>query len=495
MFPYLTVLVALPAAGALALRLLPAGARTRARQIALGVAGLELAIAAVMALQFARDDAGAFQFAETYAWIPQIGASWALGVNGLGLLMVLLAAILTPLVMLAGWKEDTDPEQQAKYFSLILLTLTFMVGIFAARDVFLFYVLFEAMLIPLYFMIGLFGGEQRRYAAVKFLLFSLFGGLVMLVAVVALYFAGPGGEQAFLTDNLTGLELGVTAERLMFLGFFLAFAIKAPMVPVHTWLPTVAQTARPGTTALLVAVMDKVSTFGMLTLSIALFPAASVWAAPVIIPIAALSVIYGAMLAIGQKDMLRLVSYTSISHFGIMVLGIFALQQTAVEGASLYMFNHGLSTGALFLLVGFLIARTGSANVNDYGGLQKVAPVFAGMFLVVGLSALALPGLSPFISEIMVLVGAFEVARAAVIVSTLGVVLAAIYILLTYQRVFAGPTRAGLEKLKELSPRERWVIAPLITLMLLLGFLPGLAIDVLQAPTENSLDHVAEVSK
>lgn len=492
MFPFLTVMVAVPAVGAALLWALPSGLRTRSREIALGVVGLELVLAVALFAQFDTGAAGQIQFEETYAWIPQIGASWALGVNGIGLLMIVLAALLTPLAILAGWKDDAEePARRTHYLALVLLSLAFMVGIFAARDVFLFYVLFEAMLIPLYFLIGSFGGAQRRYAAVKFLLYSLVGGLIMLVGVVALYFQGPGGEQAFLTDNLTGLDLATSTERLIFLAFFLAFAIKAPMVPLHTWLPTVAENARPGTTALLVAVLDKIGTFGMLTLCVALFPEAARWAAPVIILFAVISVIYGALLAIGQKDMLRLVAFTSVSHFGIMVLGIFAFTQTSIEGAALYMFNHGLSTGALFLAVGFLIARRGTADVTAYGGLQRIVPVFAGTFLVIGLSALALPGLSPFISEIMVLVGSFETARVAVIVSAVGVVLAALYVLLTYQKVFTGPVREGLEDTAELSTRERVVLWPLVILMLILGFLPGIALDTVREP---AADIVATVS-
>lgn len=490
MFPFLTILVALPVAGAVLLWALPASARGRAREIALAVTGLELALFVVMALQFDKSDAGAFQFSEVYAWIPQIGTSWALGVNGLGLLMIALSVILTPLAILAAWREDTDDARRRQYLALILLSLAFMVGIFAARDVFLFYVLFEAMLIPLYFMIGGFGGAQRRYAAVKFLLYSLTGGLIMLVAVVALYFVGPGGEQAFLTDNLTGLELPVGAERLMFLGFFLAFAIKAPMVPVHTWLPDVAESARAGTTALLVAVLDKIGTFGMITLCLALFPNAARWAAPVIIVFAVISVVYGALLAIGQRNMFRLVAFTSVSHFGVMILGIFAFQVTSMEGAAFYMFNHGLSTAALFLLVGFLVSRHGTADVEAYGGLQKVVPVFAGTFLVVGLSALSLPGLSPFVSEIMVFIGAFPVAAAAVIVSAFSVVLAALYILLTYKKVFTGPALPELRETRELTVRERLITWPLVALMLLLGFLPGIAIDYLSAPAADAVAQV-----
>lgn len=491
MFPYLTALVALPALGAALLWVLPAAARGRSREIALGVTVVQAVLFVAMALQFDKTDTGAVQLQETYSWIPQIGASWALGVNGIGLLMIALAVILVPLAILAAWREDADLRSRRSYLALILLSQAFMVGIFAARDVFLFYVLFEAMLIPLYILIGSFGGEQRRYAAVKFLIFSLLGGLVMLVAVVALYFVGPGGEQAFLTDNLTGLELGVATERLLFLALFFAFAIKAPLVPVHTWLPTVAENARPTTTALLVAVLDKIGTFGMITLCLVLFPNAARWAAPAIIVLAVISVVYGALLAIGQENILRLISFTSISHFGVMILGIFAFAQTSVEGAALYMFNHGLSTGALFLLAGFLIARHGSASISDYGGLQRVVPVFAGTFLVVGLSALALPGLSPFISEIMVFVGAFPVVPVAVVIAVPSVVLAAVYVLMMYKRVFTGPPREQHAGTRELTLRERLVAWPLVGLMLLLGFLPGIALDYVRGPAEQVLVHVA----
>lgn len=495
MFPYLTVLVVLPAVAALAVRVLPVGARVRARHVALAAAILELGLAIAATFQFETWKGSEYQLAELHGWIPEIGTSWALGVNGIGLLLIMLAVVLTPLVLLAAWKEDADPARQANYVALILVLEAFMVGLFAARDVFLFYVLFEGMLIPLYFLIGLFGGEQRRYAAVKFLLYSLLGGLVMLVAVVALYFVGPGGDQAFLTDNLTGLDLGTNTERLMFLAFFFAFAIKAPLVPLHTWLPAVAQTARPGTTTLLVAVLDKVGTFGMLTLCLPLFPEASRWAAPVIIGFAVVSVIYGAVLAIGQSDMLRLIAYTSISHFGIIVLGIFAFSTTSATGSAFYMLNHGLSTGALFLVAGFLIARRGTADLGAYGGLQKVVPVLAGSFLIIGLSALALPGLSPFVSEMMVLIGAYPFAQVAVVIAGTGVVLAALYVLLAYQKVFTGPVRKGLEKTADLSWRERLVVAPLIGLMLVLGFLPRIATDLLDKPVHAMIgveNHVTD---
>ena len=272
----------------------------------------------------------------------------------------------------------------------------------------------------------------------------------------------------------------------------MAFAIKAPLVPVHTWLPSVAESARAGTTTLLVAVLDKIGTFGMLTLCLTLFPGASRWAAPFIIVLAVISVLYGAFAAIGQDNMYRLVAFTSVSHFGMMVLGIFAFRQTSIEGATFYMVSHGLSTGALFLMVGFLEARHGTVSVKAFGGLQKVVPVLAGTFLIVGLSALALPGMSPFASEIMVLIGAYPAAKAATIVAIFGVVLAALYILLTYQKLFTGPTPKAMESTKDLNIRERLVVWPLIVAMLVLGIVPALALDYLKGPSAGIVAIVSE---
>ncbi len=507
-FPWLTTLIVVPLLGAAVVWALPGAARRFARPVAVGVSFLVLALGVLAALAFDRGDAGTHQLLETHEWIPAIGASYAVGVDGVGLALVLLSVVLTPLVLLAAWREQPDvipalPGEDdglptldeggsriRTYVALILVLEAFMVAVFAARDVFLFYLLFEAMLIPVYFMVGMFGGLQRRYAAVKFLLFSLAGGLVMLVGVISLYLQGPRGAQGFLTANLTGLDLPVTTERLLFLAFFLAFAIKAPMFPVHTWLPDTAEQAPVGTSVLLVGVLDKVGTFGMLTLCLPLFPAASRWAAPVIIVLAVISILYGALLAIGQQDLLRLIAYTSVSHFGFIVLGIFAFTSVSIQGASLYMVNHGLSTGALFLVSGFLIARTGSSRIADHGGLQKVVPVLAGTFLVAGLSALSLPGLSTFVSEFLVLVGTFGANRPAAVVAATGVVLAALYVLLTYQRIFTGPPRASLTVLGDLSARERWVVGPLIALMLVLGFYPAPALDLVRDPAAVTLTQV-----
>ncbi len=490
-FPWLTALIVVPLLGAVALWVLPA---SRTRAVALGVALIELLLGVAALTAFDVADAGTVQLAEVHGWIPAFGVSYAVGVDGVGLALVLMSVLIVPVVVLAAWREQGSltvaTGQLRRYLALVLLLEAFIVAVFSARDVFFFYVLFEAMLIPVYFMIGLFGGAQRRYAAVKFLLYSLTGGLIMLVAVIALYLQGPGGPQGFLTDNLTGLTLDPTTEKLMFGAFFLAFAIKAPMFPVHTWLPDAAQQAPAGTSTLLVGVLDKVGTFGMLTLCLPLFPAASRWAAPAIIVLAVVSILYGALLAIGQKDLMRLIAYTSVSHFGFIVLGIFAFTSTSVAGSSFYMVNHGLSTAALFLIAGFLVARRGSQQIADFGGLQKVVPVLAGTFLVAGLSALSLPGLSTFISEILVLVGTFARHPAAAVVASLGVVLAAIYVLWTYQRVFTGPVRPELVGMPDADSREKWVVAPLLGLMVVFGFVPGPALDLVRPPATVTLQQV-----
>ena len=493
-FPWLTALIVAPLVGAAILWLLPAGARRHTRAVALTVALVEVAIGVAALSAFDTGDAGSQQLTETHQWIPSLGVSYAVGVDGVGIALILMSIALVPLVILAGWREqgsDDAPTDRLRHFLALTLVLeAFIVAVFAARDVFFFYVLFEAMLIPVYFLIGAFGGAQRRYAAIKFLIYSLTGGLIMLVAVIGLYLQGPGGKQGFLTDNLTGLTMDPTLEKWLFAGFFLAFAIKAPMFPVHTWLPDAAQNATPGTSTLLVGVLDKVGTFGMLTLCLPLFPAASRWAAPFVIVLAVISIIYGALLAIGQKDLMRLIAYTSVSHFGFIVLGIFAFTSTSVAGSSFYMVNHGLSTGALFLIAGYLVARRGSQDIADFGGLQRVVPVMAGTFLVAGLSALSLPGLSTFVSEFLVLVGSFARHPAAAIVASTGVVLAAVYVLWTYQRIFTGPVKDGLETMPDLRPRETWAVAPLLAAMIVLGFVPGPALDLVRPPASVTLEQV-----
>ena len=493
--PLLTLMMVVPLVGAVIVAALPGDTAKLAKPIALGASLVTLVLAL---LAWARFDNGAteqFQLAEVHPWIPQFGVSYAVGVDGIALSLIVMAAILTPICLLAAWNDVTDEgySREKRYFALMLVLEAFMVGVFAATDVFLFYVFFEAMLIPVYFLIGLFGGVRRQYAAVKFLLFSLAGGLIMLVSVIAVYFAGPGGSDGFLVENLTGnLDASTGALRWMFVGFFIAFAVKAPMWPVHTWLPDAATEARPATAVLLVGVLDKVGTYGMIRFCLQLFPEASQWATPVVITLAVISVIYGALLAIGQTDMMRLIAFTSISHFGFIVLGIFALTSVGGAGSTLYMVNHGFSTAGLFLLAGFLVTRRGSKRIPDYGGWQRVTPVLAGSFLIVGLSSLALPGLSSFVSEFLVLQGTFMNYPWAAVIAAVGIVLAALYILLMYQRVMTGPkpTFADGESPPDLSWREKVVVAPIIASFLLLGFFPKPVLDLVNPAVDRTLQIV-----
>ena len=527
-FPWLTVTMAIPAVGALLLAVIPgaggaseAGAHARnllAKRVALVVSLLTLAVTIAMIASF-KPDGAAFQFTQTYQWIPQFGIHYAVGVDGIGLVLIGMTAVLMPVVVLASW-NDADPPPAADpaaagapatggpgaavpaaarprhsvktYFVWMLLLEAMVIGIFAATDVFLFYVLFEAMLIPMYFMIGSFGVGQRQYAAVKFLLYSLLGGLLMLAAVIALYVYSTRGGQpgTFLFSQLTHLALSPGSQRWLFLGFFVAFAIKAPLWPFHTWLPDAATSAQPGAAVLLVGVLDKVGTFGMIRYCLQLFPAASHYFIPLILTLAVIGVLYGAVVAIGQADIKRLIAYTSVSHMGLIALGIFVLTSQGQAGATLYMVNHGFATGALFLVAGFMIVRRRSQRIADYGGVQKVAPVLAGLFLVAGLAGLSLPGLSTFVSEFLVLVGTFTRYRAAAVAATFGIILAAIYILWLYQRTMTGPVQPAVEKFSVLKARELWAVGPLIALIVVFGFFPQPLLNIINPAVRHTLVQV-----
>ena len=451
-FPFLLVMIVLPAVGAAVTAALPRGREALARRLALGVSLVVLLLAVLATVAF--DTTGPrFQLRTSVSWIPDFGVRFALGVDGIALVMLLLIGVLVPVVVGASW-HDTAPGDRSMraFFAWLLLLEAMMVGVFAATDVFLFYVFFEAMLVPMYFLIGSFGGPRRQYAAVKFFLYSLVGGLVMLAAVIGLYVVSSQqlGKGTFAFSQLTDLTINPVAQRLLFLGFFLAFAIKAPLVPFHTWLPDSGAEAPIGGGVLLVGVLDKVGTFGFLRYCLPLFPDASRDFAPWILGLAVAGVLYAALLAMAQSDMKRLVSYTSISHFGFIALGIFAFTTEAGTGAVLYMVNHGISTGLLFLVVGMLIRRGGSRQIGDYGGVASYAPMLAGTFLIAGLASLALPGTSSFVSEFLVLIGSFPSRPVYTIVATAGIVLAALYILLMYQRTMNGPPRGVL--LEELPP-------------------------------------------
>jgi NADH-quinone oxidoreductase subunit M len=520
-FPWLTVAGAVPLVGAVAIMLTPGrtapggDADRQARdllvkRLALVTSLITLGVIIAMAVQF-KTGGPRFQFQQVYQWIPQFGVHYAVGVDGIALVLILMTVVLMPVVVLASW-NDTDgdtgpltpsasgeapprtrPRGSAKsYFALMLVLETMMIGVFAATDVFLFYVFFEAMLIPMYFMIGSFGVGQRQYAAVKFLLYSLLGGLLMLVAVIALYvYSMHGGHQGtFLFSSLTHLALSSTTQKWLFLGFFVAFAIKAPLWPFHTWLPDAATSAQPGAAVLLVGVLDKVGTFGMIRYCLELFPSAAHYFTPLVIVLAVIGVLYGAIVAIGQADMKRLIAYTSVSHMGLITLGIFAMTSQGQTGATLYMVNHGFATGALFIIAGFMVARRRSHLISDYGGVQKVAPVLAGTFLIAGLAGLALPGLSTFVSEFLVLVGTFTRYEVAAVFATAGIILAAIYILWMYQRTMTGPVREEISGWTDLKGRELWAVVPLIALIIALGVYPKPILDIINPAVNKTLVQV-----
>ncbi len=499
-FPLLSVLIALPLLGVVAIAVLPRSREQLCKPIAL-VTSL-LVFVGTVAMWFGWETDGArFQYTEAYRWIPQFGSEFAVGIDGIAALMVALIGLLVPVVVLASW-HDADEGKQAKrsvrtFFALLLVLETCMLGVFAATDVLLFYVFFEFMLVPMYFLINSYGGPRRQYAAVKFFLYSLVGGLFMLAAVIGLYAVGTDQLDAgtFSFQQLTTIEIDPVKQRWLFAGFFIAFAIKAPLVPFHTWLPDAGGQAPVGVAVLLVGVLDKVGTFGMLRYCLPLFGDAAREFAPWIIGLSVAGVIYGAMLAVGQSDMIRLVAYTSIAHFGFIALGIFAFTAQSGTGAVLYMLNHGLSTGALFLVVGFLISRRGSALISEYGGMAQLTPWIAGTFLIAGLSSLALPGTNSFVSEFLVLTGTFGAHKAAAIVATVGIVLAALYVLWLYQRTMHGPLHPELTDrsspqrlaIRDITRREVAVISPLITLILLLGVYPQPVIDVINPAVEYTL--------
>lgn len=488
----LSLLIAVPIIGALVVALLPRTSDGRtAKYVAVGVSILTLVMSLFLLRQYDLDQGG-YQLVEKHEWIGALGVQWALGVNGIGLTMIFLTTVLTPIVLVASWTDkDDQPERIGTYFAWMLALEGLAIGVFAAMDVFVFYVLFEATLIPIYFLIGAHGTGNRSYAAVKFLVYNLVGGLLMLASVVGLYvLSGRQDGPSFLITDLVNLQMSDTTERLLFLGFFLAFAVKAPLWPLHTWLPDAAASATPGTSVMMVSVIDKVGTFGMITWCLTLFPGASDWAAPVILVLAVISIVYGALLAVGQDDLRRLIALTSVSHFGFIIMGIFAFTTVSMSGSVLYMFNHGLSTAVLFLVAGMMIARRKSARISDYGGVQKIAPVLSGVLLVGGLSSLSLPGLAPFVSEFLVLAGTFTRSIPIAAVATLGIVLAALYILLMYQRTMTGPLNPEAAGVHDLTHREVAALAPALVLIIGLGFLPQILLQVIDPAAESVVQTV-----
>ena len=503
-FPILSALWAVPVLGAIAILLLPASMRMTAKYGGLAVSLAVLGLAVVLATRF--DPSGQrYQFVENRPWIESFGTGYILGVDGIALALVVLTAALMPLLLIAGWNDaDAAPGSAVRwthgYVALMLAVEGMVLMSLVALDILLFYVFFEAMLIPMYFLIGGFGGADRSRAAVKFLLYNLFGGLIMLAALIGLYVV-TANSKAFDggTFDFRGIADAVADGRFViqpavahaiFLGFLFAFAVKAPLWPLHRWLPDAAVQATPASAVLMMAVMDKVGTFGMLRYCLPLFPDSATLFRPMVITLAVIGIVYGAILAIGQTDVMRLISYTSISHFGFIILGIFVMTSQGQSGSTLYMVNHGIATAALFLIAGFLVSRRGSRAIADYGGVQKVAPVLAGTFLMAGLATLSLPGMAPFISEFLVLVGTFTRYPVFAVLAASALVLSAVYVLWMYQRMMTGPVTSGNEGLTDLKKRELVVVAPLIALLLTLGVYPKPALDVINPAVEHTLTSI-----
>jgi NADH-quinone oxidoreductase subunit M len=487
----LNTMMLLPILGSLLIAVIPTEQTLRIKQAALATT-LLVAVTGVLTWFNFDSSNTAFQFVQSAEWIPSFGINYAVGVDGLSLVLIVMSVLLTPVVVLAGWNESEGGRWSAKVFYILILVLeTMMIGVFAATDVFLFYVIFEAMLIPVYFLIGGYGSGERAAAAVKFLLYSLFGGLLMLASIIGLYvISGNNGGHTFDITKLSEMHnyMSPMTQNLLFLGFFIAFAIKAPLWPLHTWLPDAAGSATPGTSVLLLGVLDKVGTFGMIRFCLTLFPDASKTFTPLIITLAVISILYGAFLAIGAKDVKRLIAYTSISHFGFITMGIFAMTTQGHSGATLYMFNHGFSTAALFIVAGWMASRRGSSTISDFGGLQRVTPIMAWSFFIAGMSSLALPGLSSFVSEFLVLVGTFTRYPVAAILATFGIVLAALYILIPVQKALHGPVTPGNESLPDLNLREKFAIAPVLAVIVALGFYPAPLLNVINPASAHVLE-------
>jgi len=469
----LSAVTFLPVLGAALVFLLP---RRREGLVKVTALATSLVTFVVSVPLFTRFDASLsdYQFVEQRVWMPTLGVSYHLGVDGISLLLVLLTTFLMPLVLLSSWHSI---ERRWKEFAITMLLLeTGMLGVFVALDLFLFYIFWEAMLIPMYLIIGIWGGPNRVYAAVKFVLYTLFGSLLMLVAILALYFLHGAATGAYTFDLPVLVRYVLPAGRaqnLMFLAFALAFAIKVPMWPFHTWLPDAHTEAPTAGSVILAGVLLKMGTYGFLRFCLPLFPQATMTFAPWMIALAVIGIIYGAWVSTVQADMKKMVAYSSVSHLGFVVLGLFTLNPQGMVGAIIQMVNHGLSTGALFLIVGMLYERRHSRLIADYGGLWSVVPALSAIFLLVAFSSIGLPGLNGFVGEFLILVGAFQVHRTAAVLATTGIIFAAVYLLWMYQRVIFGEvTHEENRRLPDLSLREWVILVPVVTFIVWIGVYP-----------------------
>ena len=487
-FPILTTLVFLPAAGALVVSILPTAREEWAKIVAFLFAVAELVFAAFMLVDFKVGVAG-FQFVSWQDWIPDFGISWHLGVDGISLFLVVMTALIFPIAM-AGPKIHGQPKQ---FLAWMLLLEAACIGSFLALDLFVFFVMFELTLVPMYFIISGWGHDNRVYASLKFFVFTLAGSAFLLVGIVAVVvLTSSNGHLSFdlITVARKVSSLTTTEQRLLFLGFVVAFAVKVPLFPLHTWLPDAHTEAPTAGSVILAAVLLKLGTYGILRFGVFLFPKAAVDLGPILLTAAVIGMTYGAIVAAMQKDLKRLVAYSSVAHLGFIVLGIFAFTSEGLSGGVLQMINHGLSTGALFLLVGMLYDRRHTRQISELHGLQRSAPIIAVVFLVVMMSSVGLPGLNGFVGEFLVLIGTFLTHRWWAIVGSTGVIFAAVYLLWAYQRVFHGVPTGDNAKMLDMNWREAAALAPLLIGIVFIGIYPKPLLDRISPSVDHVLSHV-----
>ena len=460
----LTVLMILPLAGALLLALVPRDAEGTQKVVAIAVSVATFAVSLLLLGDF--NPVPGMQFEVTRRWLGDYGTSYHIGVDGISVWLVILTTFLTPIALIGSWSGITHRVKAFNVFMLILETA--MIGVFVALDLFLFFIFWEAMLIPMYFLIGIWGHERRIYAAVKFFLYTMGGSALMLVAFFALY--RYSGLATFDIPALAAHPVDHSLQMWLFAAFALAFAIKVPMFPFHTWLPDAHVEAPTAGSVILAGVMLKMGGYGFLRLAIPLFPYAAAKFAPWIGVLAVIGIVYGALVSLVQPDLKKLVAYSSVSHLGFVMLGIASFTTTSLVGAIYQMLNHGISTGALFLMVGMLYDRRHTRAIADFGGLKAVMPWFSSVFLLISLSSIAVPGFNGFVGEFLILVGSWPLSRTLVVIASLGVILAAAYILWMFQRVFYGEvTNPANRGLRDLTVREACVLAPLVFLALFMG--------------------------
>jgi len=486
--PVLTLLVVVPGLGAAVVACLPRDNERLVRLVGVTFAVVELALAVALLFDF-KTDRGGFQFLSQHVWIRSFGISWKLGVDGISLFLVALTALLFPLAIV-GPEVHRDVKG---YVAWMLLLEAGCIGVFLALDLFLFFLFWELVLVPMYFLIGGWGYDRRIYATLKFFLYTMVGSALMLVGILAVVFLHERATGRLTFDVVTlanEQSLASSTARWLFLAFAASFAIKVPIFPVHTWLPDAHTEAPTGGSVILAGIMLKLGTYGFLRFGLYLFPRAAFGLAPLFLTLGVIGIVYGAVVATMQRDLKRLVAYSSVAHLGFIVLGIFGLSQQGLEGGVLQMVNHGLSTGALFFLVGMIYERRHTRQIAELGGIQRVAPVFAGVFMLVMLSSIGLPGLNGFVGEFLVLIGTFVTRRWWAVVATVGVILAAIYLLWAYQRVFHGRPEGANAAFPEMTMRERAVMAPLVALIVVLGVYPRPVLDRIAPSVRDLVAHV-----